>query len=279
MTEQEISEPKDVLALEEGLSKIKKIKESGHLGRLRMDLFAKETAEIIDPIKEDFGKKYPGIDTKKVFREKKLPSHLEKIRKEFFRIMSNGYKEVDRIIKETDDREILDRASHAYDFFVLNKDYQQAYDLSREYLDDEKTRVCAEKIFEKIDEDMASRNKYKNIPAADKVLSLIFLSKTKRTEKRIETAFEILLKEAGDSESEKDRLYLNLRILASKNHPMPKGRKFFQFVHPRAQSEIKNLMNESKEKALKQAQLFEKIGFLTMEADEDIFDILTSQEK
>ncbi len=254
---------------EEALEKIRQIKSSGSVGLIRSYLFRRFVEDFFEPIQKKFHKKYPEINWDTVTDEE-FP-------KDYEQALDEAREEVNKIIKNKSDEEILNIAKKFYQFYVEHKNFSYAYTIAKEFLDRESISVASQKDYEKKCREMKeSKDEDIRYRAAAELLSLSFYPEIERPEKITEKAVDILF--------ESDWLKKNPELLYSKlkgwarytKWKLPKNGKIYNFVHPLARKTVEELIKKNrKEKVLERAQFLEKIGFLDIEKDNDLFEELT----
>ena len=274
MTEQinKTEKPKEVEPDEEALEKIKKIQSSGIFGGIKKDLLPDVEKELFGPVNKKFLEKYPDINWDTV-TDKEFP-------KDYAKALEGKTEEFNKIIKNKSATELLKRAKKLYEFSIDGKWFGRAYDIAREYLDHKSVKTAAEKEFEKIVQKMkksAKENEKTN--AANEIFSTSSLPEIKRSPEIVEEAFKILLKSEW---FEKKPRFLYYRIKARVQHSdqqLPKSKEFFNFVNPFVREEIKSIIEKGdKQRAIDQAEFYEKKGFLDLESDNDLFEELTKRK-
>ncbi len=265
---------KEIDADDEALKKIRQLKLEGNFGirTIGKELFYDLHKELFEPVQERFHKKYPDINWDAI-SDDEFP-------KDYAQALEEQHKEFYKIISEKDEKEILERAKKLYQ---LNMDdggyFRQAYSIAKNFLDKERIEVAAEGLFKKTLQQMReSEYEDERIRAAGDLFSGRFVPEVKRSYEILEEAFEVILKSDWGNKNP-DHVYLRIRqYFKDTNQKLPMDKKIFQFVNPFARQGVKKLIAEGrKTDAIRHANDLEKIGFLNLETDSDLFEKLTEK--
>ena len=261
-------------AEEESLQKIRQLKLGGRFGLwlIGKELFYDLKKGLFEPVQERFHKKYPDIDWDTI-SEEEFP-------KDYAQALAEQHKEFCKIISEKDEKEILERAKNLYQQNLDDEYFGQAYSIAKNFLDKERIEVAAEELFKKNLKIMReSESEEERIGAASDLFSVRFgVPEVKPSYEILEEAFEVILKSDWGNKNPK-ALYLRIRqYFKDTNQKLPKDKKIFQFVNPFARQKVEKLIAEGrKTDAVNHANDLEKIGFLSLETDSDLFEKLTEK--
>lgn len=252
----------------EALQKIRGIKNRDDFSFIGKQLFYDLKQELFGPVREKFHKKYPAINWDTV-TDKEFP-------KDYAQALEETQKNFYEAIRNKSEVEILDRAKEIYQFNMDNENFTHAYEIANDFLNQESVQEAGGKAIENVCQKMRlSKNEEEKTEAANLLLSSSFVPKIERSDEIIKDVLLTLI-QSEQAQKETNNVYLRIKQkFLLNNWRLPQDNTIFNFIHPLAKAEVESLVKRDKDRGLKLAQSFEKIGFLDLEVDGGLFENLT----